>query len=368
MRTRLSKIVVSVAVIAAPIACWATPAAAATTVGCGSTVSGHATLKHDLHCHGDGVTLLSGTLNLNHHTISGDGTGNGIAVAGGKATIKNGSIAKFGTGVTATVDDAVVTLDYVTISRVTWTAVDGTTINTANLSHVNLRDNKGDALVVIAPNQATVSHSTITRNGRGIVLVVDGQADVKDSVIDSNGVGLDCSQGVATVNHSVVSRNDTGVSLAECESSSFTASGFVGNRGSAIAETEAYASPGQATLTVTRDVFFQNGTGLQLSAAGRADVVRDSLFAHNRNGIVASCGFACDEGLVPDDQLISNYFASNSADGASWGYGTVTVTGNRFVDNGGWGFTAGPGATVTDGGGNVAHGNHAGNCSGLSCS
>jgi hypothetical protein len=270
--------------------------------------------------------------------------------------------------VTATVDDAVVTLDHVTISRITGTAVDGTTINKANLSHVSLRDNKGDALVVIAPNEASVSHSTINRNGRGVVLVVDGQADVKDTVIDSNGVGLDCSQGLVSVYHSAFSRNDTGVSLAECEGSSFTLSGFVGNRGSAIAETEAYANPGQATLTVTRDVFYQNATGLQLSAAGRADVVRDSLFAHNRNGIVASCGFACDEGLVTDDQLTSNYFSSNSADGVDWGYGAVTVKGNRFVDDGGWGFIAGAGATVTNGGGNVAHGNHAGNCSGLTCS
>jgi hypothetical protein len=163
MRTRLNKLVVAAAVIAAPVVGLASPAAATTSVGCGSTVSGHPTLKHDLHCHGDGVTLLGGTLNLNHHTITGDGTGNGIVVAGAKATIKNGNIAKFGTGVTATVDDAVVTLDHVTISRITGTAVDGTTINKANLSHVSLRDNKGDALVVIAPNEASVSAIALPR-------------------------------------------------------------------------------------------------------------------------------------------------------------------------------------------------------------
>jgi len=366
MRTRLNKFVVAAAVIAAPVVGLASPAAATTSVGCGSTVNGHATLKHDLRCHGDGVTLVGGTLNLNHHSISGDGTGNGIVVAGAKATIKNGNIAKFGTGVTATVDDAVVTLDYVNISRVTGTAVDGTTINKANLSHVNLRDNLGDAILVVQPNKVSVAHSLISGSGRAIVLVDDGEAQVSNSTLDSNSVGVYCSEGLAFVDHSIVSRNDTGADLFECEGSTFTSSAFVGNRGSAIAETDAYTFIANPTLTVSHDLFFRNGTGLTLGAEGRADVIRDSAFVRNGNGIVAAPCDACD--LVPDDQLVSNYFASNSADGVNWGYGAVTVTGNRFVDDGGWGFIAGGGATVTNGGGNVAHGNHAGNCSGLSCS
>ncbi len=280
-------------------------------------------------------------------------------------TIKNGHIAKFGNGVTASVDDAAVSLAYLTISEVSGTAIDGTTINSTNLSHVTLRDNAGDALVVISPNSASVSHSTITRNARGIVLVVDGQAEVKDTIVDSNGVGIFCSQGLVSVTHSAFSRNDIGVSLAECEGSSFTSSGFVENKSSGIAETEAYAAFANPTLTVSHDVFYKNGTGLSLSAPGRADVVRDSAFVRNGSGIVAAPCDACD--LVPNDQLTSNYFASNTADGVNWGYGDVAVSRNRFIDNGGWGFIAGPGATVTNGGGNIAHGNGAGNCSGLTC-
>ncbi len=82
MKSGLIKVITAAAAVAAPVVGWAAPAAATTVVSCGSTVHGSVTLKHDLHCHGDGVTVLSGTLNLNHHTISGDGTGSGV-VAGG---------------------------------------------------------------------------------------------------------------------------------------------------------------------------------------------------------------------------------------------------------------------------------------------
>lgn len=359
------KVITAAVVMAAPVAAWAAPAAAASPVGCGTTVQGSVTLHRDLHCHGDGVTVLSGTLNLNHHMISGDGTGSGVLVGGANTTIRNGHIAKFATGVTAIADNAGVTLSYLILSQMTGTAVDGLTINSIKLSHVTLRDNTGDALVVTAPNTASVSHSTISRNGRGIVLAADGAADVNDTLVESNGVGLYCSQGLVSVSRSAFVRNVTGVSVAECEGSVFTSSAFVENTSTGIAETEDYATPGQPTLTISHDIFFKNATGLALSAAGRADAISDNAFVANANGIVASCGFACD--LVPSDRLASNYFASNTSDGANWGFGHVTVARNRFVNNGGWGFIAGADASVTNGGGNIAHGNHGGNCSGLTC-
>lgn len=359
------KTIIAAAAIAVPVVGWAGPASAAPPVNCGATVHGSVVLKHDLHCHGAGVMLTSGTLNLNHHTISGDGTGNGVVVAGASATIKNGRISSFANGVTADVDGAAVTLDYLTISQSTGAAVDGTTINFASLNKVTLKDNPGDALVVIAPNSASVSHSTIIGSGRAIALVADGEARVSDTTLDSNTVGVYCSEGLVSVNHSMISNNSTGASLFECEGSDFTSSGFVGNHGSGIAETDAFTFTASPTLTVSHDVFYKNGTGLTLSAQGRADVIRDSAFVSNGSGIVAQPCDACD--LVPADQLISNYFAYNTADGANWGYGEVTVTHNRFISNGGWGFIAGAGATVTNGGGNTAHKNHSGNCSGLTC-
>ena len=359
------KIIIATAAMAAPVAAWAGPAGAATPVACGSTVHGSATLHRDLHCYGDGVTVLSGTLNLNRHTISGDGTGSGVVVAGASATVKNGHIAKFATGVTADVDGAAVTLDYLTITGVSGVAVDGTTINSVSLNKVTLRDNPGDALLVTSPGTASVSHSTISGNGRGVALVDDGQAIVADTVIDSNSYGIYCSEGLVSVDHSIVSRNSTGAELGLCEGSTFTSSGFAYNNGSALAETDAYTITANPTLTVSHVVFYKNGTGLSLSAPGRADLIRDSAFVGNDAGIVAQPCDSCD--LVPNDQLVSNYFASNTSDGANWGYGKVTVSRNRFVNNGGWGFIAGAGAKAVNGGGNIARGNHSGNCSGLAC-
>lgn len=359
------KIIIAAAAMVAPVAAWAGPAGAATPVACGSTVHGSATLHRDLHCHGDGVTVLSGTLNLNRHTISGDGTGSGVVAGGPKVTIKNGSISKFFIGVTASADGTAVSLDHVAISNTTDRAVDGEAINSVSLTNVTLRDNAGSGLLVISPSKASMSHSVIVRNGYGVALVFDGSVDIKDSVLDSNRVGLYCSQGQAFVTHSAFSRNDTGVSVSECEGSSFTSSAFVENKTSGLEETEAYADFAKPTLTLSHDAFYKNGTGLALSAPGRADVIRDSAFVGNDAGIVAQPCDSCD--LVPNDQLVSNYFASNTSDGANWGYGKVTVSRNRFVNNGGWGFIAGAGAKAVNGGGNIARGNHSGNCSGLAC-
>ena len=82
---------------------WSTPAQAQAWA-CGATVSGTVNLNHDLHCHGDGLVLLHGSLNLHGHTIYGDGTGTGVAVAGDTGTadaaaITNGTITGFVVGV-----------------------------------------------------------------------------------------------------------------------------------------------------------------------------------------------------------------------------------------------------------------------------
>lgn len=358
------KITIAAVAMAAPVAAWSAPAAAVTTVSCGSTVHGSVTLTHDLHCHGDGVTVRSGTLNLNHHVISGDGAGSGVIVAGPKAVIRNGSVKDFFLGVTANVDGAAVSLSYLTVASVNGMAVDGTSINTATLNHVTIRDS-ADAIFVTAPNTVSVTDSQLSGNQRAITLVNDGHASADGTTIESNGYGIFCTEGLVSVSRSLIARNGTGADLFDCEGSRFTSSGFVGNHGSAIAEDEAFADFANPTLTVSRDVFYKNGTGLSLSAQGRADVIRDSAFVNNGSGIVAQPCDACD--VVPNDQLVSNYFASNTSDGANWGFGNVTVSRNRFFNNGVWGFIAGPGATVTDGGGNIAHGNHAGNCRGLTC-
>lgn len=90
------------------VASSALPAAAADTYACGGTIVASTTLTHDLQCDsGDGLVLgASGTdsapivLDLNGHTISGDGGPAGIRLTGqNNVVIRNGTIRGFGAGV-----------------------------------------------------------------------------------------------------------------------------------------------------------------------------------------------------------------------------------------------------------------------------
>lgn len=83
------------------------PAVLATNASCGQTITASLTLNGDLVCSGNGLTI-SGTgavvLNLNGHQISGPGTSlttTGIELDSKSATVENGIVTSFYTGVAA---------------------------------------------------------------------------------------------------------------------------------------------------------------------------------------------------------------------------------------------------------------------------
>ena len=144
------------------------------------------------------------------------------------------------------------------------------------------------------------------------------------------------------------------------------------NGEAATAETQGFDDIASPALKVERVLFQGNTIGLHLSTQAMAVSVHDSVFRQNGTGIVMDEN-TCppDEGdctLPINDDFRGNVFSDNTGNGVTWGFGTVTATNNHFVNNGGWGFIAATGTTVVDGGGNVAHGNGAGNCQGLACS
>jgi Periplasmic copper-binding protein (NosD) len=74
----------------------------AVSLACGSTVTTSVTLATDLtDCPGRGVTVAAAhvTLNLNGHTISGQGSFYGVYVSSGSVTVENGTIHSFSVGV-----------------------------------------------------------------------------------------------------------------------------------------------------------------------------------------------------------------------------------------------------------------------------
>jgi hypothetical protein len=91
--------------LSALVAGLAVCGASARPVTCGAVLTSDITLRSDLACSGSGAALVVGaaniTVDLNGHTLTGDGTGVGIDNSGGFAhvTIKNGAIAGFGEGI-----------------------------------------------------------------------------------------------------------------------------------------------------------------------------------------------------------------------------------------------------------------------------
>jgi hypothetical protein len=385
MTSRLAKLLVvpalaAAGVLVAPLSAAATPVTHR-TVGCGSTVAGPASLTHDLHCHGDGITLLRGSLDLRHHTISGDGTGTALIIGDEslaetppvvRAAVKDGTIRGFATGVAASdgSDDRTLTLSGLTVTK-TPDGVNGFAFGSISLDRVSLTD-ASDAAVIADHGAISLTRSRVSHNAVGFVVINDGHVDLDLTVVGDNAHALDCSQGRVTINRSLVTRNGQGLNLFECEGSSLTESAFLNNGAAATAETEGFDDIASPTLRIDRVLFQGNTIGLHLSTQAMSVSVHDSLFRHNGTGIVMDPDVcAPNEGgctLPINDDFTGNTFSENTGDGVSWGFGTLTAANNRFVDNGGWGFVAAAGTTVVDGGGNVAHGNAAGNCQGLACS
>jgi hypothetical protein len=342
-------------------------------LACGSTVTGPVALSQDLVCSGDAITLLSGTLDLRHHTISGDGTGTAVSVgtaAGGTATVENGTITGFATGIQAALAGGLHRLIVQSVSVTDSTdGILGLSIDDVVLDDVTLTD-VSDIAVSADTTLVTVNHATITHSGQAFFVIDDGGVTATNINVSDNSAAGVCSQGFFNINDAQFNRNADGISLYQCEGSVFSNSVFLNNTNAGITEGQGFDSYANPTLTVTGDHFQGNGIGLHLSDAAMSALVTGSVFILNGSGIVMDQCAPEDAPCLPiADQFSSNRFAQNHGNGVTWGYGTVTMTSNRFQSNTGWGFFANDGTTVVDGGGNKAQSNDVGSCSvGLVCS
>lgn len=98
-------------------------AAAAATVACGGQITASVTLQADLACtNGNGLTITAPNvvLNLNGHVVASvQGGGTGIQVFGTKATVENGDVLGFGTGIVVTSVEGSPQVDQVKLTKLT---------------------------------------------------------------------------------------------------------------------------------------------------------------------------------------------------------------------------------------------------------
>jgi len=328
--------VVGGAVLAAP--------AHATTLACGDTVTADVTLTEDLTCSGTALRVQVSSpdtvrVDLAGHRITGDGTGTGIEVvpvaSPGSLVVSGGAVRGFAVAVVGNSAPAFLALG-------------------ATLDRVELSDNGQWLPVGSVRRTVTVNRSRIVDSGTG-------------------GAGTD--SGTLIVRSSTFVRSTVGSSSESYNylyDSKFTESGFrhgfsanlvaTGNtfRRCDVAIDLPDVWPSSPT-TIERNVFDACRIGLSLRAYAGTVSVADNTFTHNSGD-----GFTFQATGVTSMTVTGNRFVGNGGNGmAGVGNPGVTVTRNTATGNGGHGIDV---TDVTDGGKNVASRNHTmPQCIGVTC-
>jgi parallel beta-helix repeat protein len=204
-------------------ACLSIPGAPTATANdlCGTTILANVKLDHDLTCTGNGLTAGADgiTIDLNGHTISGSGTGNGILAAGRiGVVITGGTIRNFTIGVQLAGSTAVVVKGIRAIGNRDGIFLIGSSGNTIkeNLASQNTR--VGVMLRPGAINNSTqnlVKENTLSDNTNGVILVEtpSGNSFTENIITGSSNAGIALNGGVSgnVIEENTFSGNATGI-------------------------------------------------------------------------------------------------------------------------------------------------------------
>jgi parallel beta-helix repeat protein len=358
----------------------------ASHVNCGDTVTGDTTLDSDLvDCPGNGIVIGADdvTLDLNGHTIDGDG------VLG----CDEFYACDFGVDNTAGHDG--VTIEGGTI-RDFATAVFVLEANHNRLRHLSSSHNVLGGMLVIASPHARVEHTSISANGlttdqAGLIVfdssevLIDGNSirdngdigmflqGVDDSRVERNSVSHNPEAGIILdgnrneVSGNRASKNGDGISVGgdsntivsnrvsdsfACPDGCGAGIGSTGGTGNLIAR-NFVARASRAGIWIAD--FEQEGGLPEISTVVERNLVVDSEI----DGILV-------ESTVTDTLLERNIAIGAGDDGIDVDTAATTLTRNLSLQNGDLGIEAVPG--VIDGGGNKAHGNgNPAQCLNLAC-
>ncbi len=352
--------------------------AAATSPACGAVISHSVRLTADLSCSGDGL-LIDGSRNITLDLAGHSVTAAGVAIrvdSGDQATVKNGRASSLAIASHTHLRDLRVgTLDFrapvtarritvtgdssglghsgsdfsdsrlgqLTLTGVTSSRFVGSRIGALGLkdSHsTTIRDDVVDSILVFQTDHAVLRGNTvgrITTNQSRDPRIVDNRVSAPRGSTGT-GAGITVRQvdsGGATISGNVVKGFATGISLERYLVGTFTVSRNTA-RSNSTAGLSADLSQGTASLSLTRNTFRANGaSGTATDASGAS--INDGAHIY----------------LAPTDGSTASRvrLAGNTANGNA-GYGIEVVA---------------PAGAVHNGGGNTAHHNGAGGCTGLTC-
>jgi parallel beta-helix repeat protein len=365
---------------------------------CGSVITADATLTTDLPlCSGDGLVVAGDnlTLNLNGHTVSGDGVANangfdvGVQVNGRNVKILGGSITAFDRGLVA-VSSPGIRLSHLVVRNNTNRGMmvdqgsDG-----ARIEHNDTSDNGASGIAIVESNGARVIDNRSMRNvgGAGVRLQTADGATVTDNRFDQNtfGVQIDPTANGNTVARNVMSGDiEAGVIINFSDDNVVTHNRMTGDGFGVTTESAdrtivtdnlvSHSDPtlcdgcgigiqiyGNGSLVARNTVLDSPRYGIEVDdfqdpghTPASGNVIRDNTVDQSGLGIAIGPEAA---GVVLDTIIARNHVTHATGDGIqligpSTGLETSTLTKNVANRNGGFGIVAVPG--THDGGGNRA--------------
>jgi hypothetical protein len=344
----------------------APPAQAAQPL-CGSTVTTDTTLQANLSCPGasPALTLAKGvTLDLGGHALVGDGTGTGIEAAPEGATVRNGTVRGWDTGVTSdgvpADDSAALTL---LVEDVRFTD-----------NHFGLSALRGDI------NQSfwgptVVRTSTFARNDTALLASWGIRSTVEDSTFSRNGTAIDTNEARPTVVGSTFRHNETALrsylSVVAISDSVFSdnttgihaAITRLTLHSSIIRDSETAVDTVATRLSVEDSRLFRNGIAFTTDTS--IGTIARNTFRYNDTGFQGTAAPPRLGSLTLQDNVFVRNGDGIITDPTGEDWTTLELGGNRADRNDGWGIYA-PG--VTDLGGNTARGNtNEPQCTGVVC-
>jgi Right handed beta helix region len=308
----LRRMVVAAAALAVAILVFGgmAPSASAQTVltACGTLTTGNYVLGNNITASGDCFVLADDNIAIDFkgHTLTGDGTGNGILAEGTNYhAISNGKIRNFEEGIEFTDDSCCHAISNMNVSN---NADEGIYIDDccSTLSDVKTNDN-GDIGMELLNCCYTVTWAVALRNQGGGMLVTGCCSGVSNSIANKNGAtGIevdDCCSAVASskskdnagegihmdgccnqVSWSTAVRNSShGVQVLDC-CSSVTGSNVSRNGGDGIRADDCCS--GVAESKANRNA----GTGINLALTSDDYEIVNSTANGNSTGAQVNCG------------------------------------------------------------------------------
>jgi parallel beta-helix repeat protein len=365
----------------------AVPATAAkpVTVSCGQVITRDTTLANDLtNCHTIGLVVGADdvTLDLNGHTVDGDGVADfeGINVdRHDRVTIRNGTITDFVEGVAVLFSKGTRVRD-LTIARERHVAVFVTDSRNVKVERTAASEIAFAGLFATRSRGVRLRNSSVTASGAGIATRLSDHLTIAGNSLSQNqgpGINLSDATRESDVEHNALVNNEDGIVLDNGATRNVVARNAVSGSGAGAVLVAADANRVDHN-TLTGGVF----AGVVVIGSDRNRLTRNSItgsghdpdaeagihLASNDDGSTSDANVIAGNDLIgdaPDGLLIDpgqrrnrverNRANGNADDGIDVDAPGTRIARNAASGNGDLGIEGVPG--VTDGGGNRASGN-----------